>query len=164
MWWSRKVSGFPGLEGFEPEVHAAELGRHGVDVHAVEAAADDVAQGVLVKERRRLALARRVRADPGEVPGKSMCRADEEVTGADGGVADLEVEDRPLGLLARLAPERCLHHRVERGVEQTLNQYVGGVEGAGRLPGIAGELGEGEVRAVAAHLRGERGVSASRLS
>ena len=52
--------------------------------------------------------------------------------------------------------ERRLHHRVERGVEQALNQYVGGVVGAGRLAGIAGELGEGEVRAVAAHLRGER--------
>ena len=146
----------PGLEGFEPEVHAAELGRHGVDVHAVEAPADDVAEGVLVEERRRLALARRVRANPGKVPGEAMCRADEEVAGADGRVADLEVEDRPLGLLAGLAPERRLHHRVERGVEQALHQYVGGVVGAGGLAGIAGELGEGEVRAVAAHLRGER--------
>ena len=51
---------------------------------------------------------------------------------------------------------RRLHHRVERGVEQALHQHVGSVVGAGGLPGVAGELGEGEVRAVAAHLRGER--------
>ena len=113
-----------------------------------------------VEERRRLALSRHVRANPGKVPGEAMCRADEEVAGANGGIADLEVEDSPLALLAGLAPERCLHHRVERGVEEALHQYVGGVLGAGGLAGIAGELGEGEIRAIAAHLRGERGVSA----
>ena len=37
-----------------------------------------------------------------------------------------------------------------------LHQGVGRVVGAGRLAGVAGELGEGEVRPVAAHLRGER--------
>ena len=76
----------PGLEGLEPEAHAAELGGHGVDVHAVQAPADDVAQGVLVKERRRLALARRVCANSGEMPGEAMCRADEEMARTDGGI------------------------------------------------------------------------------
>ena len=145
-----------GFQRFEPQAHAAQLGGHRVDVHAVEAAADHVAQGVLVEERRGFALALRQRAHAGQVPGQPVRRADEEVAGADGRVADLEGEDGLLGLGAGLALDRLLHHRVEGGVEQALHQRVGRVVGAGGLALVAGELGEGEAGAVGADLRGQR--------
>ena len=146
----------PRLQRLQPQAHPAELGRHRVHVHAVQAAADDVAERMLIEERRRLALAGRVRAHPGEMPGEAMGRAHQEVAGADRRVADLQIEDRPLGVGAELAAHRLPHHRVEGRVQQTLHQGVGRVVGPGRLAGVAGELGEGEVCAVTAHLRRER--------
>ena len=126
----------PRLQRLQPQVHAAELGRHRVHVHAVQAAADDIAERMLVEERRRLALAGRVRAHPGEVPGEAMRRAHQEVAGTDRRVADLQIEDRPLGVGAGLAAHRRLHHRVQRRVQQALHQVVDAV--TGRLWGPPG--------------------------
>ena len=39
--------GASGLEGFHPEADLAQLDGHGVEVYAVDAAADDVAQRAL---------------------------------------------------------------------------------------------------------------------
>ena len=89
------------------------------------------------------------------MPGEAMRRAHQKVTGADRRVADLQIEDLPFGVGAGLAAHRLLHHRVQRRVQQTLHQGVGRVVGAGGLAGVAGELGEGEVRPVAAHPRRE---------
>ena len=92
------------FERFQPQAHAAQLRGHGVHVHAVEAAADHVAQRVLVEQRRRFALALRQRAHAREMPGQPVRGADEEVAGADRGVADLEREDGLLGLERRSCP------------------------------------------------------------
>ena len=43
-----EAEGFAGIDGFQPEGDAAELDGHRVDVHAVEAAAGDFAEGVAV--------------------------------------------------------------------------------------------------------------------
>ena len=94
------------LQRLQPQAHAAELGRHRVHVHAVQAAADDVAQRMLIEVRRRLALAGRVRAHPGEVPGKAMGRAHQKVAGADRRVADFQIENCPLSVGADLAAHR----------------------------------------------------------
>jgi len=104
--------------------------------------ADDVAQGGLVEQRRRFALARGQGADAGKMPGQPMGRADKEMAGAHSRVTYLEGENSLLGLSARLAFDGLLHHRVEGGVEQALHQRVGRVVGAGGLALVAGELGE----------------------
>ena len=62
----------------------------------------------------------------------------------------------PFGFGAGLAAHRLRHDRIEGRIQQTLHQNVGGVVGPGRLAGVAGEFGEGEVRTIAAHPRGER--------
>ena len=85
--------GLAGLEGLEPEGDLAELDGHGVDVHAVEAVADDVAQGGLVEERGGLGLAIGHGAGAREVSGEAMGGPDEEMTGAAGHVTGLEAED-----------------------------------------------------------------------
>ena len=54
---------------------------------------DHVPQGVLVEERRGLALALGQGAYAGQVPRESMRRADQEVAGAHGRVAHLERQD-----------------------------------------------------------------------
>ena len=141
-----------GLQGLQPQAHAAELGGHRVPVHAVEAAADHVAERVLMEQRGGLAVARRMGAHAGQMAGEAVGGADQEVAGADSGVADLEVEDRPLRLGPGLAADRRLDHRVEGRVEQALHQRVGRVVGARGLARVAGELREGEARAVAAEL------------
>ena len=144
------------LERFEPQAHAAQLRGHRVDVDAIQAAADDVAQCVLVEQRRRLALALRCCPDAREVPGQPVRRANQEVTGTDGRVAHLQREDRLLSLGTALALDRLLDDGVERGVEQALHQRVWRVVRARRLALVAGELGEGEAGAVGADLRRQR--------
>ena len=86
-----------GLEGLHPEADLAELDRHRVDVDAVEAAGDDVAE----RGSRRLGGGLVVAgADGGEALGDAVGGGDEEVARAAGGIDDLEVEERLLALLA----------------------------------------------------------------
>ena len=56
-----------GFDGFKPQTDAAEFGGHGVDVHSIKAVADDIAQSVLVVERRGFALALRLGAHQGQM-------------------------------------------------------------------------------------------------
>ena len=77
-----------GFQGFQPQAHPAQLDGHGVDVHAVEAAADDVAEGGAGGLGAGFLLAG---AGRGHAPRQAMGGGDQEVAGADGRVADLEV-------------------------------------------------------------------------
>jgi len=82
-----------GLQGLQPEVDFAQFHGHGVDVHAVDAPADHVAQGVLDGFGCGFVLAG---ADGGESLGDAVGGGDEEVAAAAGGVADF---DRKQGFL-----------------------------------------------------------------
>lgn len=127
--------GLAGLEGLHPEAHLAQLDGHGVHVHAVEAVADDVAQGRAGGLGGRLLVAR---ADGGEAPGDPVGGGDQEVAAPAGRVADLEAEDRALGIGL---PGRLLEHRVQGGVEEAPDQGRGRVVAAGGLPLVtAGRL------------------------
>ena len=87
------------LQGLHPEADLAQLDRHRVEVHAVDATADDVALGVLDRAQARLVVAR---AEPGQLLGHPLGRGDQEVAAAAGRVADLQVEQGLFGLrLAR---------------------------------------------------------------
>ena len=126
-----------GLEGLHPEADLAQLDGHRVDVDAVEAAADDVAQGVRGWPRASgssspVRTAARRRAMRWAAAMRKWPRADSRV-------ADLEGEE---GLARRSTP--CLaahglsHDRIERGVEQALDERVGRVVAAGGLALVAG--------------------------
>ena len=67
---------FAGLGGFEPKGDFAQLDGHGIHVHAVEAVADDFAQGVAELVGRRLFVAG---AEDGEPSREAMASGDEEV-------------------------------------------------------------------------------------
>ena len=86
-----------GLERLQPELDLAELDRHRVDVDAVEAAGDDVAQRVPGRLGRGLLVAG---AHGGEALRDPVGGGDEEVAGAAGGIA------RPSGRGAPPRPSR----------------------------------------------------------
>ena len=79
-----------GLERLHPQADLAQLHGHGVDVDAVDAVADDVAQGV--PERRRAPGSSSPVRTAGQVAGEAVGGGDQEVAGAAGRVEDLEVE------------------------------------------------------------------------
>ena len=81
--------GFPWFQRFEPEADFAEFHGHRVEVHAVEASSNHITERMLIQSRRRLAVALGQGSDAREVPGEAMRCADQEVTGAAGGVTDL---------------------------------------------------------------------------
>ena len=83
-----------GFHGFEPKGKLAQLDRHWVDVHAVDAAANDIAQSVAQGGGRRFVFAG---ADGGEASGDAVGGSDQEVPGAAGFVADLESKHGLLG-------------------------------------------------------------------
>ena len=82
-------------EGGEPEGELGEVGRHRVAIDAVEAALGDEAAGVeqLVFIGRDDGLAAVVQPRGDEGIAELAAGLDEEGAGADGGVADFEVED-----------------------------------------------------------------------
>ena len=133
-----------GFDGFKPQADAAEFGGHGVDVHSIEAVADDIAQGALVVERGGFAFALCLGAHLGQMLGQPVRRANQEVAGADGRIADLESEDGLLCFRGRLALDGLFDNGVERRVQQALHERVGRVVGAGGLALIAGDGAEGE--------------------
>ena len=133
-----------GFDGFKPKADAAKFGGHGVDVYSVEAVADDIAQGVLVVERRGFAFTLCLGTDIGQMLGQPVRRADQEVAGADGRIADLESQDCLFGFRGRLALDGLFDDGVERRVQQALHERVGRVVGAGGLALIAGDSAEGE--------------------
>ncbi len=93
MWWSIYVVVEEGEwqardERLHPEADLAQLYGHRVGVHPVDAAPDDVAQGLAGGLGRGLAVPG---TDSGEALGDAVRGGDEEVAAAARRVADLEV-------------------------------------------------------------------------
>jgi hypothetical protein len=68
------------LPGSKPARLTAQLGGHGICVHAVEASANHVAQGVLVEQRRGFTLALGQRSHTRQVSRQPVRCTDEKVT------------------------------------------------------------------------------------
>lgn len=122
-----------GLVGFDPEGGAGEFNGHGVAVHAVDTVGDDIAEGVAVGfAGNGVPLGPEFGKSFSDAPGGTQ----KEVSGAAGGVDHLEVEEGLLGLRGVVA-EGLGDDRIESGVEEVLDEGVGGVVGAGQPTGVA---------------------------
>ncbi len=127
---------FAGFEGFEPESDFAQLDGHGVDVHAVKAVADDIAQGGAVNGGAGFFLAA---AHAGEMPRNAVAGANDEVARASGHVANFEAQQRGFLFLRRFRLGQALgDDGFERGVEQALDEGIGRVIAATGLAFVAG--------------------------
>ena len=124
-----------GFQRFQPERDLGQFGGHGVDVDAVDAAADDSAQRCPDHGVGRLGLAGFL---GGDALGDPAGGGDEEVAGAAGGVADGDVQQRRDSFLGGRVGAGLVEQRVERGVEQALDQRGRRVVGAGLLALVAG--------------------------
>ena len=128
--------GLAGFQGFQPERDLGQFGGHGVDVDAVDAAAGHAAQRSPHDRLGRLGVAGLLGGDPlGDPPGGG----DEEVSGAAGGVADGEAEQRRDPFFCRSVRAGLVEQGVEGGVEQALDQGGRRVVGAGLLAFVAGQ-------------------------
>lgn len=128
----------PRRESFQQEIEAAKLRAHRVHVHPVEAASDHSPKRLPVRLRRGFVVPG---SDGGEATGDAVGSPDQKMPAPDRRVADLEIEDGPLGI--RL-PRRLFQHRVERGVEEARNERVRRVVAPGRLPLVPRDDFEGE--------------------
>jgi hypothetical protein len=89
-----EAEGLAGIDGFQPEGDAAEFDGHGVDVHAVEAAAGDFAEGVAVVVRADGTVGG---AEFGEFFREAAGGGEQEVAGTAGGIADCEAQESLTG-------------------------------------------------------------------
>ena len=111
--------GLAGFQGFQPERDLGQFGGHGVDVDAVDAAADHAAQRGPHDRVGWFGVAGFLGGDP---LGDPAGGGDEEVPGAAGGVADGEAEQRRDPFFCRSVRAGLVEQGVERGVEQALDQ------------------------------------------
>ena len=125
-----------GLQRLQPQRHLGQLDGHRVDVDAVDAAADDAAQRGADHGVGRLGFAGFL---GGEALGDPPGGGDEEVPGAAGGVADGDVEQRRDPFRGGPVGARLVEQRVERGVQQAVDQRGRRVVGAGLLALVAGQ-------------------------
>ena len=124
-----------GLHGLQPERDLSQLGGHGVEVHAVDAAADHAAQRSADHGLGRFGLAGFLGGDPLGDPAGGR---DEEVAGAAGGVADGEAPAGPRPALPGFRARSLVQQRVQRGVEQALDQRGRRVVGTDSLRSLPG--------------------------
>ena len=153
---------FAGRHRFDPQGDFAEFDRHRVEVDAVEASRDDVADGFANEVGRGMFVPG---SDGGETFSESSRGADEEVPAAAGGVADLQIEDgvrafffisfalfsnRFGGIVFpdfnfRNGGEGGVDDGVERGIEERRDEFGGRVEGPRRFAVVSGDDDEREV-------------------
>ena len=126
------------LEGLHPEADLAQLDGHGVEVHAVDAASDDVAQGALHVWGAGFEA---VAADLGESVGGAACGGDEEVSRAAGGVHDGQGQE---GVFGGWGLASAVKDGFEGGVEEAIDERRGGVVAAGGLAVVAGGVFEAQ--------------------
>jgi len=128
---------FAGDVGFQPEGDLAEFHCEGIEVHAVDAVFDDIADGLAVGGGAGLVIAG---ADDGEGEADAAGGGEQDVAGAAGDVGDSEGEESGggIGLFEFLRDEV-----VEGVLDERLDEFVLGVVGAGGSAFVA--LGEGEV-------------------
>ena len=135
-----EVEAFAGDMGFEPEGDFAEFDGERVEVHAVDAVADDIADGFTKGQRAGLVF---TGADDGEFGGDAAGGIEEDVAAAAGDVADAEEQERLLLVLfLELVPDQI----IERVLDERLDEFIGGVVRAGG--GAAFALHKGEFKAV----------------
>ena len=127
-----------GVEGFQPQRHLGDLDGQVVEVHAVDAAFDDVGGGGPQCGGRGFGVAG---AHGGQRGGDPAGGGDDEMPTAAGGVDDGEVQQRLFGIGC---PNRLVDQRVQRLVEHQRDQFGGRVVGAGLLAVVAGGHVEGE--------------------
>ena len=82
---------------------------------------------------------------------QAVRRTDKEVSGANGGIANLESQDGLLGFCGRLALDRLLNYGVEGRIQQALHERVRRVVRAGCLALIAHHGSEGKEARVEFH-------------
>ncbi len=120
-----EVEGFAGDVGLQPEGDFAEFDREGVEVHAVDAGADDIAEGEAEGGGRGLFLAG---ADGGEFVGNTAGGGEQDVSGSAGNVGHAEREQGGGGIgLFELVGDEV----VEGVADEGLDEVVGGVVGTG---------------------------------
>ena len=127
--------------GFEPEGNFAQLDGERIEVHAVDAVADDVAHGFAEGGGAGLVVAG---AEDGERGTDAPGGGKEDVAGAAGHVADFEREEGALFLRDGGLFQRVGDEVVERVLEERLDEFLRRVVGAGAGAFVAG--GEGEVQ------------------
>jgi hypothetical protein len=122
---------------FQPESHLAKFDGERVEVHAVDAVADNLTDGLAEGGGAGLVISR---ADDGEFCGNAPGSSEEDVTGAASDVGHTQGEEGGgrIGLLELLRDEV-----VERVLDEGLNEFVFGIVGAGGGTFVA--LGEGKV-------------------
>ncbi|CAM5320813.1 hypothetical protein SCANM63S_00615 [Streptomyces canarius] len=126
------------LHGLDPQGDLGEFHGHRVEVDAVHAAGDDLAQGVTHGLGGRLRI---VGLDLREPAGDAAGRRDQEVAAAASRVTHGQGEQRrPALVLRRARADGPLDDRVEGRVQEAVDERRGRVVGAGGLAVVAVQL------------------------
>src|SRR6266516_1084950 len=110
---------FAWLDSLHPQAYFTEFNGHGVDIYAVDAAADDITQSFAAGFGRGLLF---TCANGCQPFGNTVCRCNQEVAAATGGVADLVIEDSSVRIWLSAG---FLQNGIEGRVEQAGNQAGG---------------------------------------
>ena len=124
-----EAEGLAGIDGFQPEGDAAELDGHRVDVHAVEAATGDFAEGVAVVVRADGTVGG---AEFGEFFRETAGGGEQEVARAAGGIADGDGEE---GFDAERIGAGIRRYGIP-GAGECLGRGIGGDGELFRQPGV----------------------------
>src|SRR5260370_31818788 len=119
------------FDSFHPEVDLAEFHGHGVDIHAVDAVTDYIAQGGAAGLRSRFLVAG---THSGKAFGDAVGGCDQEVSTAAGWVADFKMKD---SLLRVRLCAGFRKYRLQSGIEQTIDQAGGRIVATSGLAFIA---------------------------
>src|SRR5438046_1273843 len=89
----KKRKWFARFDGFHPQAHLAQFNSHRIDVYTIDAATNDITQGLAPGFGRWFLFAS---AYGCQSFGDTMGCCNQEVTAATGGIANLEAEDSDL--------------------------------------------------------------------
>ena len=126
-----ETQGLPRGNALDPQRHLGELHRHRIAIDPVNAAADHIAQRRLLVGRVGVAQGRDLARHPPRGAEQEMPRSARRVD-------HLQVQDGASCFFRRAAVRLgMVEHRIERTVEQRLDQAVGGIIAAAGLARIA---------------------------
>ena len=104
---------------FQPESHPAEFRRHRVEIYAVEAGADHVAESGAIGLRARLCVAG---ANGGQSLRHPVRRPNQKVPAADGGIDHLQSQNHLLRFRSLLARQPFIQQRLKGRVKADLHK------------------------------------------